>query len=180
MFNKFEKGKSAKSTLSELVFASSLPLETAIEVLSSLADEQHPITLTEVSPHKVEFEIEYLPQGTSLATVKGSLQRWNGIETKLDAKGDVIRLDSNETNPSGGGLSVGIIALTVIGSGLALAYGQEWMIFPIVFGTMGMSFYGMDSSAESRTSTIVLFRERDYLFQRLIDVFKSAGEVEGL
>src|SRR5690606_11445426 len=138
MFNKFEKGKSAKSNLSELVFASSLPLETAIEVLSSLADEQHPITLTEVSPDKVEFEIEYLPQGISLATVKGSLQRWNGTETKLDARGDVVRLDTKEDKLTNNSAIISGLALTLATCGIALTYGHGWMIIPIFFGALSM------------------------------------------
>ena len=110
MFSKYEKGKSNQD-LSQLTFASSLPLENAIDLLTSLADENHPITLTEVSPHKVEFEIGYIPKDVPLATVKGSLQRWNGIETKLDAKGDVIRLDRTSSKYDDRGAIISTIVL---------------------------------------------------------------------
>ena len=179
MFSKYEKGKSNQD-LSQLTFASSLPLENAIDLLTSLADENHPITLIEVSPHKVEFEIGYIPKDVPLATVKGSLQRWNGIETKLDAKGDVIRLDRTSSKYDDRGAIISTIVLAIAGSGVALAFGQIWLVPPIIFGAMGMSYYGSDYSKENKPSRIVLFRERDYLFQRLIDAFKAVSEVEGL
>lgn len=175
MFGKFEKDKSAQNSVSQLVFASSLPLEDAIIILSSLADDQHPITLTEISPDKVEFEIDYIPQGNNLATVKGSLQRWNGIETKLEARGAVTRLGStNFEDTTKGRVSV----FVVVGTGVTLLIGNFWLM-PIV-GIIGLGVYKVASIFKKDTMTIVLFRERDYLFQCLIDAFKSAGEVEAL
>lgn len=173
MFDNFAKDKLAQNSLSQLTFVSTLNLEDAVQLLSDLADDKHPIVLTDVSPDKILFEMDYLYQDSSLAKVTGSLQRWNGTETKLDARGSIKRLDNakNTDVASFVILAIGLIIFSIVVQNL-------WFI-PI-FGILGLGIYAAAKLFETDDATVVLFRERDYLFQRLIDSFKAVSELEAV
>ena len=174
-----KKNKSATNASAELHFASSLNLEQAVILVGDIADEHHQVTLTEVSPNEFQFHIDYLPEQSKLAEISGTLQRWNGTETKIDADGTVYRMEDTSSSRSNTTVILSSISLTIAGSSLAIAAGQSQLIIPIFFAAVALGYYFFSSEEDDNPQT-VLFRHRDYLLQRLIDTFKSAGDVDSL
>ena len=126
---------------------------------------------------KFKFRINYLPNNTKEAEIWGTLQRWQGTDTKIDASGYVIRLQDTETEPAQtrGMYAVGFLMFL----GLATISTSSWMFgIPfIIIGAIGLFALSWYTPAKEEKIT-VSFRARDYLLQRIIDTFKSEEEVE--
>ncbi len=175
-----KKSKSTNNTLAELHFVSSLRLEQSVMLVGDIADEHHQVTLTEVSPHEFKFHIDYLPETSKLAEINGTLLRWNGTETKIDADGEIYRMEDSNSSKSTMPAILSSAFLTFVGTGFAISTGASGLALLIIIGGVGMTYYAISSDEDDNPQTIVLFRHRDYLLQRLIDAFKSVGEVEAI
>lgn len=173
-----QKSKSKSNSFAELNFVSSLQLEQSVILIGDIADDYHQVTLTEVSSDEFKFHIDYLSEKFKVAEIKGTVQRWNGTETKLDANGEVLRLEASNSTKSQTEFVLSRIFLTFVGLGIAVFTGLGWLAVPI-FIALGVSLYTSIDKLDENPQTI-LFRHRDYLLQRLIDAFKSAGDVEAL
>ena len=173
------KSKSAQNENAELHFVSSLQLEQSVMLIGDMADDHHQVTLTEVSPDEFKFHIDYLPEQSKLAKINGTLQRWNGTETKIDADGDVLRLETGNTQRSHIAYILGTLLVTVGASGVAIIGEVAWLVVPIIISGIGTGFY-TTLKTDDDNPRVVLFRYRDYLLQRLIDAFKTTGEVEAI
>lgn len=174
------KSKSKSNTLAELHFISSVQLEEAVYLLEAVTDDAHSVMLIEVSPDEFQFQIAYKPENAKLAEISGTLQRWNGTNTKIDANGAVMRLETGEETSNA---ASGVISATVavfIGMGIAAASGQVWLIVPIILAGSSYAYMANSTAGEQEKPQTVLFRHRDYLLQILIDVFKSAGDVQAI
>lgn len=175
-----KKSKSRTNPLAELQFIANVQLEQAVQMLGNIADEQHQVTLTEVSPDEFEFHINYLPNKSREAEINGKLQRWQGTETKINASGNVIHLLDSEENTDSSGRQVIIIALFAFFGGFIAILNGSW-IFGVstIIITAPIVFFLVDWQSNERDDKSTLsFRERDYLLQRMIDTFKSEHEVE--
>ena len=51
---------------------------------------------------------------------------------------------------------------------------------PVMLGGLGIGYMLIRDAEYDREETTVYFRARDYLLQRLIDTFKSTGDVEAI
>lgn len=174
-----QKNKSKSNSLAELNFVSSLQIKQAIKLIGDIANDYHQVTLTEVSPDEFMFYIDYLPEKSKVAEIKGTVQRWNGTETKIDADGEELYLKEVDQNQDITWPLMISIFLIGLGSNLALAIGQDWLIILIVIGVIVTGLY-INYKSEDKKAQKVIFRHRDYLLQRLIDAFKSAGDVEAI
>ena len=175
------KSKSKSSSLAELHFIASIQLEDAVVLVGDIADKQHQITLTEVSPSEYKFEIDYVPNETKQAQISGTLQRWNGTETKIDANGAVNRVAIGNTPTSRLRNAASIVIASFIVGGVVASISSGIFVSPILLGGMLLGYNAIQTDDESKKDeTIVHFRARDYLLQKLIDVFKSVGDVEAI
>lgn len=172
------KSKSKTSKLAELHFISSLSLAQATMLIGDIADDKHHVLLTEVSADEVQFQIDYVSEDVKLASIEGKLQRWNGYETKIDADGDVNRIASRE-KARYNKVMRRIFAFTFLSGSFVAVIGQGYLVIPILLSGFAMAANAEDNKQDNPMKT-VLFRERDYLLQRLIDTFKDAGEVEAV
>jgi len=151
----------------ELHFVSTLPLKRSIQLISNVA-YPHPMLLTKINPDTVKFDIQY-----ENGTIEGTLQRWQGDETRINCAGDVNRV--LETRHSDNFANNLLIVWLVIS--LALMCSQH-----VSLGFIAMIFLMITASwLQHRDPEIIpVFRERDAIFQEIIDTFKSNGEVAAL
>lgn len=91
-----KKFKGYSNPLADLQFVSSLPLERAAGLISQLADIRHRVTLTAVDSDTFRFHIDYTPSLSRESEVRGTLRRWQGTETRIDATGTVIPIEYGE------------------------------------------------------------------------------------
>ena len=152
---------------SELHFVSTLPLKRSIQLMSNVA-YPHPLRLTEINPNTVKFDIQY-----ESGIIEGTLQGWQGNETRINCAGAVSRvLQSNQSD----NLATNLVIVWLVIS-LALMCSQY-----ATLGIMAMICLLITSSwLQNRDPEIVpIFRERDAIFQEIIDSFKANGEVAAL
>ncbi|MEM9950786.1 MAG: hypothetical protein AAF846_04245 [Chloroflexota bacterium] len=171
-----KKSKSKSNSIADLHFISSLQLEQSVQLLGNLADEQHHITFSEVDENQFQFEIDYLDNHKKQARIKGTLQRWQGTETKLDADGRVDRLEISDPNFFNRPIASAVLIATA-GINIALVTSFPALVVPFVLGVAGYGYYVRRQLDETKTIQTVLFRHRDYLLQLLIDTFKAHGDV---
>jgi|GEM_PF-1895084 len=163
------KQKKAQNLHSELNFVASIELEQSLMIISGLADT-YPVTLTERNYDRTDFEVEFRH-----GTVKGTLQRWRGNETRVTCSGDVVRvLATNDKD-------IDIVQPVVMVGGLVcLALLTAGQAVPAMLGAGAIFAFAsqQEPTSSKRDKVIVpLFRERDAIFQYLIDSFKAEGEV---
>jgi hypothetical protein len=151
----------------ELHFISELPLHQSSELISCVA-YPHPMVLTEVNPDTVKFDIQY-----ENGTIEGTLQRWQGDETRINCAGAVHRVLENN-NPDN--LATNMVIVWLILS-LALMFSQQ---FALGFAAMICLFVTATYLQNKDPEIIPIFRERDAIFQEIIDIFKANGEVGAL
>jgi len=166
------KRKKAGKLHSELNFSSSLELEQSVQIIMALADT-YPVTLTERHIDCMEFDVKFRH-----GTVKGTLQRWRGNETRVTCTGDVARMVVTDNNteivPAPVLLIGGIVFFMLLSAGQAIPA-------LVGFGALGaLSFSQQAKLGNNEPEVLVVFRERDAIFQYLIDSFKASGEVEPL
>ncbi len=167
------KRKKASNLHAELNFISSLELEQSANIIAGLADT-YPVTLTEKGHDRIDFEVKF-----SRGRVTGQLQRWQGTDTRVTCSGDVVRVEytndqSHDVMPTV--TTIGICASMIV----LMGTGQ---VIPVMLGVGAIMLFGMYHKSDSITKepeTILLFRERDAIFQYLIDSFKADGEVAPL
>ena len=174
-----KKSKSRTNPMAELHFVAAVQLEEAVQMVGDIADLQHEVTITEVSENEFKFRINYLPNKTKEAEIWGTLQRWQGTDTRIDASGYVIRMAETETKSGqwGGYFSI----LLFISAIWTISIGALIPGFLILFfgGIMAIFVLILTYAAKFEESgKVVSFRARDYLLQRIIDTFKSEEEVE--
>jgi len=166
------KRKKAGTLHSELHFSSSLELEQATQIITALANT-YPVTLTERNLDCMDFEVKFRH-----GVVKGKLQRWRGNETRVICTGDVSRVVVNEND-------LKIVSTPVVFMGgivffMLLSAGQAIPAL-VGIGALGaLSFTQQSKFGSNEPEVLVVFRERDAIFQYLIDSFKASGEVEPL
>ncbi len=165
------KRKKAGTLLSELNFMSSLELEQSIPIIVTLADA-YPVTLTERNPDRTDFEIVF-----ERGTIRGTLQRWRGNETRITCTGDVMRIEAVDADTN---IVPSVFAVGGLACFMLLGVGQ---VIPAMLG-VGVLFAVASNqdktSVKSEPRTVTLFRERDAIFQYMIDSFKAQGEVAPL
>jgi hypothetical protein len=173
-----KKSKSRSNPMAELNFVAHVQLEHAVQLVGDIADERHQVTLTEVSPDEYKFHINYLPNKSKVAEVSGTLQRWQGTETKIDASSYVIRLWGTEDEGVHQVSSLFFLSLVLIAAVLAVSNGI--LVVGLAIMTLaGVLLMVIISQAKGKADKpSVIFRARDYLLQRIIDTFKTTGEVE--
>lgn len=166
------KRKKASNLHAELNFISSLELEQSADIIVGLADT-YPVTLTEKGHDRIDFEVKF-----SHGNVTGQLQRWQGTDTRIICSGDVVRvLYTNDQNHDIAPSVVAVGGLTCL---ILLGVGQ---VMPAMLGFAGLTIwaaYNKSEASSKEPETILLFRERDAIFQYLIDSFKADGEVAPL
>jgi hypothetical protein len=99
----------------ELHFVSTLELKQSVRLISNVA-YPHSILLTDVSPNTVEFDIQY-----DNGKIEGTLQRWQGNETRVNCAGDVSRVIQRSNSDS---LASNLIVVLLIVS-LSLLCSQQ-------------------------------------------------------
>ncbi len=149
----------------ELHFISNLPLDRSSELISCVA-YPHPMVLNEVNPNTIKFDIQY-----THGTIEGTLQRWQG-----DCAGAVHRVIDNSKSDN---LATNMVIVWLVIS-LALMCSQQAVLG--VLGVAAMICLLVTASwLQNRDPEIVpVFRERDAIFQEIIDIFKANGEVAAL
>lgn len=159
--------KASTHPFTELHFVSTLPLKRSVQVISNIA-YPHPMVLTKINPDTVRFDIQY-----DNGTIEGTLQRWQGDETRINCAGEVNRV--LETRHSNGFANNLIVVWLMIS--LALMCSQQ-----ATLGIIAMIFLLMTASwlQNSDPEIVPVFRERDAIFQEIIDSFKANGEVAAL
>lgn len=169
--------------MAELHFVASVQLEQAVRLVGKIADGEHQVTLTEVSPDEYKFHINYLSDNSKQAEIKGSLQRWQGTETKIDASGYIIRMWEVEESATPilenmGRLFTGIILFLgiVLSSNGIMFIGIPLLILASILIAALIFISGL--SDEEVDDSKVNFRARDYLLQLIIDSFKTVAEVQ--
>ena len=172
-----KKSKSRTNPMAELNFVAAVQLEEAVQMVGDIADSHHKVILTEVSENEFKFRINYLPNNAKEAEIWGTLQRWQGVETKLHAHGDVIHrqpeksaLDHNQR--------MMIFFLLVFGFVTLAFYPQLGASMIMIIGVYA-AFFSWRKQSLGEKST-VFFRARDYLLQRIIDTFKAVAKVESV
>lgn len=166
------KRKKASHLHAELNFVSSLELEQSANIISGLADT-YPVTLTEKGHDRIDFDVEF-----SHGKVRGQLQRWQGTDTRVTCSGDVVQVlytneQSHDIMPT----------ITTIGLFACIVLMGAGQVVPVMLGVGAVMLYGMSHKSDVITKdpdTILLFRERDAIFQYLIDSFKADGDVAPL
>lgn len=177
-----KKLKGRANPLSELHFIANVSLEQAVMLIQDLADDTYAVTLTEVDADSFEFEIDDTRQQSRQSKINGTLQRWQGTDTRVDATGDVVRdVVSSKTLTS----FIFMLVFFAIGF-LMLANGMISTEHGLVYGLPALAIMSIGvfllrqyrESADEDSILQVHFRERDRLLQLLIDRFKSAATVE--
>ena len=124
-------------------------------------------------PKRTDFEIKF-----QHGTVRGALQRWRGNETRITCTGDVPRIVVDDENDSD--IIPSVLAVGGVICFMFLSMGQA---VPAMLG-MGVMFTYMVNNQKDHIrkepTTVALFRERDGIFQYLIDGFKAEGDVAPL
>jgi hypothetical protein len=151
----------------ELHFISTLELNQSVQLMSNVA-YPYPITLIDVNPNTVEFDIQY-----DNGKIEGTLQHWQGNETRINCAGDVSRVVQRSNSDS---LASNLIVVLLIFS-LSLLCSQQ-----VALGIIAIVLLMITTSwLQHRDPQIVpIFRERDAIFQEIIDTFKANGEVASL
>src|SRR5690349_12094326 len=86
-----KKLKGRANPLAELHFIANMPLEQAVTLIRDLADDNYAVMLTEVDANNFKFEIDDTRTHSRASKINGTLQRWQGTDTRIDVTGDVIR-----------------------------------------------------------------------------------------
>jgi hypothetical protein len=173
------KGKHATDPLADLQFVSALQLEEALDVLSSLASPRTPITLTQLDADTWQFDMAYQRGAVPIAQIQGTLRRWQGTLTRLNAAGEVRRTEIYLSRQVY--MVEVILGLAILGGGVLMTLNGLWFGMIVVgigvgiaWGRWGLHF---EDQADEHTLTRVQFRERDALFQRIIAAFQRSGQV---
>lgn len=178
-----KKSKSQTNPMAELHFVAAVQLEQAVQLVGEIANEAHQVTLTEVSADEYKFHINYLPDKSKQAEIRGSLQRWQGTETKIDASGYVIRMWELDESASPILENIGrAFASLILFAGIMLISNDIMFIGIPLLILAGILIIGLifisGLSDEEIDESRVNFRARDYLLQRIIDTFKAVAEVQ--
>lgn len=176
----------------ELHFYASVQLEEALAILADLAQPPLAVTLTEIDSDHFRFELSYtllpgLPMNAP-PLVYGTLRRWEGTYTRLDATGQVYRFTRNPRVQRTRG-PMWLAPLVMLAFLVAAAQYQDAAslavaAFVIVAGLSALltSNNSAQPSAmlagwEDNPEDVVEFRRRDELFRQIIAAFKARGEV---
>lgn len=166
------KRKKVGNLLSELNFTSSLELEQSVDIITTLA-HHYPVTLTERNADRIDFDIKF-----QHGTVKGTLQRWRGNETRITCSGDVVRMIASSSDDSNY-----VPTTLIVGGTVCMMLLSAGQVIPALIGAgVVFAFVAKQpaTSIKNEPETIPIFRERDAIFQYLIDNFKASGEVSPL
>jgi len=180
-----KKLKGHANPLAELHFVANMPLEQAVMLIRDLADNTYTITLTEIDADNFKFEIDDTRTHSRASKINGTLQRWQGTDTRVDVTGDVVR-------PSMSGTTLGFIpalfCFLVVGffflaDGVRNGIEHDFIYgFPafvmLLIGAAVFRYFQASPEDDNLTIQPIQFRERDHLLQLIIDTFKSAGRVE--
>ena len=126
------------------------------------------MVLDEVNPNTIKFDIQY-----EHGIIEGTLQRWQGDETRINCAGEVSRVVQTRHSDS---FATNLVVVWLMIS-LALMCSQHHAL-----GFMAMICMFITASwLQNRDPEIVpVCRERDAIFQEIIDIFKANGEVAAL
>jgi len=187
MFGKLSKKRISNANLH---FTSSLSLEQAAQQIASLADANHHIDLIEISPDRISFKINYTLNRTDEGKIQGTLKRWNHHETIVECKGKIVPKPSLTGTLLKGGcfLAVFTIIAMVIGETFFDTYCSQSSVCDFFYAFMvSVTFVilvaaiWINQLSDNKNKGVELdFRERDRLFQLIIDSFKSQGDVQAL
>jgi hypothetical protein len=180
-----KKLKGHANPLAELHFIANMPLEQAVMLIRDLADNTYTITLTEMDADNFKFQIDDTRTHSRASKISGTLQRWQGTETRVDVIGEIIR-----SSISGKylGFILALFCFLVVGF-FSLADGVRNGIehdfvygFPafviLLLGAAVFRYFQESPEDDNLNVQPIQFRERDRLLQLIIDTFKAAGTVE--
>jgi hypothetical protein len=176
-----KKLKGRANPLAELHFIADVPLEQAVMLIGNLADDVHVVMLTEVDANNFKFEIDDTREKSSQSKINGTLQRWQGTETRVDVTGDVVRQDlflvkiTSYLMPL---LLLSVVPLLMLSAALLVRGETLFSCITISLFVASLFAIAVDNEPQEETIAPVYFRERDRLLQLIIDTFKSAGKVE--
>jgi hypothetical protein len=175
-----KKLKRRANPLAELHFIADVPLERAVMHIGNLANDIYAVTLIEVDVNNFNFEIDNTREKSSQSKINGTLQRWQGTETRISATGDVTRTANDLRKILGAFLFIFAVASCVVG-GLLILFNASIMgkIAGLMFIALSFYLVGIVSKElQKDAQALAVFRGRDRLLQLVIDTFKSSGEVE--
>ena len=180
-----KKLKRRANPLSELHFIANVSLEQAVMLIQNLADDTYIVTLTEVDADTFKFEIDKARQRSRQSKINGTLQRWQGTETRIDATGDVIRSSMPGKTQSFILLmfSFLIVGFFILADGIRNGVEHDLVCALPAFGIIiiGAALFRTLQFApedDNDTALPIQFRERDRLLQLVINTFKAAATVE--
>ena len=158
-----KKLKGRANPLAELHFIADVPLEQAVRLIGNMADDKHAVTLTEVDTNNFKFEI------SSNSKINGTLQRWQGTETRVSCDGKVANKEDYKSK---------IIFVLLIVAFLSVLVAIDAGVIAIWIAILIAVSNGRADRNSLETNNDLLFRERDRLLQLVIDTFKAAGKIE--
>lgn len=191
-----KKGKQ-HNRVTDLHFSSSLNLEESASLIASLADNSHHIELIETSPDSIKFTLHYILNKTDEGKIEGTLTRWNFDETRVDCSGNVVPEKKNYLK-YGWLIPVAWVILVTVASYVPdcfiktcdsafvnifsrIALGAFYLIHITCIGWLGILFsLRIARFFKKKEIRQINFRDRDRLFQLIIDSFKSQGDVQAL
>lgn len=191
-----KKGKQ-HNRVTDLHFSASLNLEESASLIASLADNSHHIELIETSPDSIKFTLHYILNQTDEGKIEGTLTRWNYDETRVDCSGNVVPEEKNYLK-YGWWIPVLWIILQIIASNVPDCFVEYCdSAFMNMFSRITLrAFYLTHLTCigwvimlfsariarffKKKEIRQINFRDRDRLFQLIIETFKSAGDVQAL
>lgn len=175
--------KSGSNPLAELNFVASVDLDHAMDLLAQLDDEDYDVIFTERNPDRIDFKITY-PLGVWNGAVQGTLQRWQGTDTRITCTGEAARYSQSEAMDKSS--FVGCMIAGVVGglflslAGLLFRSGELALVGVFAMLTPMLMFSGFSTTSSRYELPEPVFRERDAVLDKIIAAFKNAGEVKAL
>lgn len=177
------KSKRTTPLFSELHFVSSLSLEESVQLIGQQASTEIPVIITEVDSDTFRFKLD-----ASGADIHGTLRRWQGTFTRVDCRSDVVAIEdqeeitSNPVNILFNTLSFGVLLVPIVGIAIETDnLPLRLLAFGAILLLLGAITMLNNTSAEKKRKGELphahFIRLRDKMLQKIIDVFKTHGQV---